>query len=449
MKRQAMRSGAGMALALALWAGLALAGCDATSTTVTPVGAAPAPTPAPAPAPPRWVSAAAGAYHSLALKSDGTLWGWGFDNVGQVGDGSLGDPNPNGGTTGNKAAVTQVGTDTNWSSVSGSTYFSLGLKSDGTLWGWGDTSQLEGNGLTALTPRRIGVATDWKTVAGGVYHAVALKTDGTVWAWGNNASFGGGMVGDGTSGTVIPAPTRVCQFYNATTTSCMAYLPPAKAIAAGDFHSLALLPDGSVWAWGAGAYGALGNVSGVNQLTAAPVCAPGATSSPCSAFLGGAVALTAGASISAALLSDGTVWTWGYNSYGELGDGTYTYRYAPVQVCQTYSAGVCTAYLTGVATLGGGLYHSLALKKDGSLWAWGWNIYGGLGDGTNTDKTLATRVGSDTNWAALAVGGYQHSLAVKTDGTLWGWGLDANRQVGTSTALCGGNGCVPSPGPIK
>ncbi|MBI5562016.1 MAG: hypothetical protein HY894_04055 [Deltaproteobacteria bacterium] len=122
------------------------------------------------------------------------------------------------------------------------------------------------------------------------------------------------------------------------------------------------------------------------------------------------------------LNADGTVWAWGWNGYGELGDGTTTDRLTPVQV----------SGLTGVVSVAAGFYYSLALKSDGTVWAWGYNYYGQLGDGITTSRYTPVQVSGLTGVVSVAAGGY-HSLAVNADGTVWAWGYNVNSQLGDGT----------------
>lgn len=182
-------------------------------------------------------------------------------------------------------------------------------------------------------------------------------------------------------------------------------------VAAGDYHSLALKSDGTVWAWGYNVCGQLGDGTTTSKTT--PVQVFGLT---------GITAIAGGGYHSLALKSDGTVWAWGDNGYGQLGDGTITQRIAPVQV---YG-------LTGITTIAAGNCHSLALKSNGTVWAWGWNGYGQLGDGTTTDKITPVQVSCLTGITTIAAGGIS-SLALKSDGTVWAWGDNYFGQLGDGT----------------
>ena len=279
---------------------------------------------------------ASGTYHSLALrKSDGTLWGWGANNLGQLADR----------TTVERHAPIQVPGLSGIVAIASGSWHSLALKSDGSVWAWGknNAGQL-GDGTTTNRPAPAPVRSLSGAVAvsGGDAHSLALRGDGSVWAWGTNAN---GQLGDGTT-TDRRTPVRVSG------------LSGVGAVAAGIRHSIVLKRDGSVWVWGENSYGELGDGTTTDRLTPVPVRG-----------LSNVVAIAAGAQHSYALKRDGTVWAWGQNIYGALGDGTMTQRLTPVRV----------RGLSGVISIAAGGQHALALRNDGSLWTWGWNDYGQLG----------------------------------------------------------------------
>ena len=181
-----------------------------------------------------------------------------------------------------------------------------------------------------------------------------------------------------------------------------------RSIAAGGSHSVAIASDGTLLTWGDNSYGQLGN--GSNSPYFAPQRVPS---------LAGVMAVAAGARHMLVLKSDGTVWAFGSNGSGQLGDGTTTSRAAPVQV----------SGLTNVTAIAAGSFHSLAIKADGTLWTWGSNSSGRLGDGTTTQRNRPVQITTLSNVVAIA-GGSAHSLAVRSDGTVWSWGSNANGQLG-------------------
>ena len=226
-------------------------------------------------------------------------------------------------------------------------------------------------------------------------------------AWGENAD--AGELGDGTFTNHL-SPEAV---------STANGLPACIALAAGNYFSLALGADGSVWSWGTDEAGQLGNGSDyANPLSPAhniPSLVSGIT---------GAIAISAGDQHGLAVTADGTAWGWGYNVLGQLGDGTTTERDAPVQVCTASSTP-----LSGVIAVSAGGLSSLALKADGTVWAWGWNYFGQLGIGNTTDQHYAVQVTGLSHVVAIAAG-YDHCLALTSDGNVWAWGWNYYGQLG-------------------
>ena len=190
----------------------------------------------------------------------------------------------------------------------------------------------------------------------------------------------------------------------------------AVAVAAGSYHSLALRSDGTVWGFGYNGYGQLGDGTTTNRIL--PVQIPGLTGVTAIAVYGG----NGSPGFSLALKSDGTVWAWGYNGYGALGDGTTTNRTSPVQV----------AGLTNVIAIAAGGYHSLALRSDGTVWAWGYDGQGQLGDGGSSSEYNIVQVSGLTNVIAISAGNY-HSVAVTSDGSVWAWGYNGDGELGDAS----------------
>ena len=335
------------------------------------------------------VGVAAGDWHSLALKNDGTVWAWGAGGSGALGNGDTED----------HGSPVQVSGLSGVVAVAGGGLHSLALKSDGTVWAWGCSY-----GLTeffslpsadcVLRPAQVNGLRGVKAVADGYNHSLALRSDGTVWAWGRGEY---GQRGDGTANLLtVETPVQVSGLSN------------VAALAGGRLRSLAVKNDGTVWAWGHNAGGALGDGSTTNRPT--PVEVSG---------LRGVVAVSGGDSHCLALGSDGTVWAWGLNDWRQLGDGTPAIRTVPMQV----------STLSGVIRAAGGYMHSLAVRNDGTVWAWGDNYSGQLGDGTRTGRSAPVRVSGLSAMTAVA-GGDGHSLALKSDGTVWAWGRDDPGELG-------------------
>ncbi|MBI3042490.1 MAG: Ig-like domain repeat protein, partial [Betaproteobacteria bacterium] len=340
-----------------------------------------------------WTSVSSFYMHSAALKNDGTLWSWGANNFGQLGDGTT--------SSIPRLQPGQVGTESSWTAVTAGNGYTVALRSDGTLWAWGDNGAGQlGNGTNSdlSTPTQITSETDWAAVAAGNGHTVALKTNGTLWAWGNNSY---GQLGGTPANNWIPTQVGSASDW--------------VAVAAAGLYTIALKSNGTLWAWGANYYGQLGKgtTSSAAQTTPTQV----GTASDW-------VAVDAGYAFAVAVKSSGTLWAWGYNAYGQLGDGTSFDRYVPTQV------GSGSLWWSAA----GGGYHTVGLATDGSLWAWGANDYGQVGDGTYSYRIVPAQVGAAGNWSALAVGD-THTVALKGDGTLWTWGNDDTSQLGLGAGV--------------
>ena len=340
------------------------------------------------------VAVAGGLRHNLAVMKDGTVWAWGDNLYGPLGDG----------TTTRSLVPVQVKNLSGVTAVAAGWDHSLGLKSDGTVWAWGrnGSGQL-GNGTTTNSslPVRVSNLSGVIAIAAGASHSLALKSDGTVWAWGNN---GEGELGNGTKNSSVPVQVK--------------NLAGVTAIAAGSSHSLARKSDGTVWAWGNNAAGELGN--GGSKNSTVPVQVKNLT---------GATAVAGGASFSLALKSDGTVWSWGSNAYHTLGDGTLNWSSVPVRV------GNLTA-VTKISTCASAL-DSIALKTDGTVWAWGDNTFGNLGTGTTASTLVPVQ---STITSATAVAATASSFAITSDGATWGWGYNHDGELGDGTTT---NSLVP------
>lgn len=337
---------------------------------------------------------AGGGVHAAALRNNGTVWAWGSNWYGQLGDG----------TNTQRTTPVQVPGLTGITAIATGGRHTVALKNDGTVWAWGGGGQL-GDGTTTdrNTPAQVPGLTGVAAIAAGEMHTVALKNDGTVWAWGRNSY---GQLGDGTNGDPLDhaTPIQVVGLNNIIN------------ISAGYGHSVALKHDGTVWAWGQNWYGQLGDgTSTPNQYSTSPVMVPGMT---------GVTAIAAGVWHTVALKNDGTVWAWGLNSSGELGDGTTTDRTTPVQ-----ATGLSD--VTAIAAS----RHTIALKKDGTVWTWGLNDYGALGlgdEGASTSRTTPTQVPNQTGFVAIAAGS-SLTVALKEDSTIWAWGYNGAGQLGNGT----------------
>jgi len=377
-------------------------------------------------------------HSTLLLKKDvSTVWAWGYNSYGQLGNGTgSGGPTPV-----QVLGPGGLGYLTGVVALSAGELHSMALKSDGTVWAWGQNANGKlGDGTTSkrltpvqvLGPGGLGYLTGVVALSAGELHSMALKSNGMVWTWGDNPN---GQLGNGTE-TSSSTPVQVLG------PGGSGYLTDVVAISGGHHHSVALKSDGTIWAWGGNSYGQLGNGIATNSSTPVQVLGPGG-----SGYLTGVVAISAGYNHSLALKNDGTIWAWGQNANGQLGNGTATNRSTPVQVLDPGGSG----YLTDVLAISSGNYHSIALKSDGTIWVWGWNPYGQLGDGTETSSSTPVQVlgpggsGYLTDVVAIS-GGHHHSVALKSDGTIWAWGYNVYGQLGDGTYTNRSTPVSPPPG---
>ena len=303
---------------------------------------------------------AAGYGHTVALTSDGKVFPWGYNDAGQLGDG----------TTTNRSTPVAV-----------------------------DMSRaLRGKTVIAI--------------AAGDLHTVALTSDGKVFAWGYNYT---GQLGDGTT---TNRSTPVAVNMNGALLG-----KSVTAIAAGYGHTVALTSDGKVFAWGHNYYGELGN-GGYPYVSSTPVAV-----NMSGALLGKRVTAIAASYHTVALTSDGKVFAWGDNETGELGDGTGTNRSTPVAV--DMSGALLGKSMTAIAA---GEFHTVALTSDGKVFAWGNNADGQLGDGTGNGHSTPVAVDMSgallgKSMTAIAAGSY-HTVALTSDEKIFAWGYNYNGELG-------------------
>ena len=339
-----------------------------------------------------WKSISMGALFSAGVMEDGSLWAWGRNQKGQLGDGSNVD----------KLIPKQIGTQTNWAKVSCGAEFMVALKNDGTIWSWGANEEGQlglGSTTNVNTPTQIGISNQWIDISAGARHVLALNTNGVLFSWGSN---GFGQLGDGTN-IYKDIPGIVPNFTE------------WESITAGGGHSLSVRNQGTLMSWGYGIFWQLGNGLDNNLNLPAPI------------DVAAWFEMKAGYYHSVSLKYSGpqqaNLWAWGFNNVGELGDGTTTRRDIPVQI------GTDDSWIK----LGCTIKSTYGIKADNSLWAWGLNTYGQLGDGTNLNISLPLKLTGD-DWQSIGTSTVsEHMIASKLDGSLWAWGKNDYGQLGDGT----------------
>ncbi len=356
---------------------------------------------------------AGGHGHSLALLQNGTVKAWGDNGGGQLGIGptpyqiSMPMQIPAGSLSG--VAAIAAGAD-----------HCLALLSNGTVMTWGANGfgQLGvGNTVNQSIPQQIQTTglSNVVAIAAGYGHCLALLSNGTVRAWGWNS---GGELGIGnTVNQSTPQQIPASSLSNVV------------AVSAGSNHSMALLSNGTVKTWGVNQYGELGIGNTVNQSTPQQIPA---------SSLSNVVAIHAGGAHNLALLANGTVKAWGLNAFGQLGIGSTTDQLAPIQVP--------IGSLSNVAAVAAGFNHSLALLHDGTVRSWGYDNYGQLGAGLTPfpfhQLTPLSIPASNLNNVSAIIAGHWHSFALRSDGAVKAWGWNSTGTLGLGYTSFGG---VPMP----
>jgi len=329
-----------------------------------------------------WCQISTTCSHSLAIRTNGTAWAWGNNYCGQLGDYT---------TYCRSSPVSVVGGFTDWCQVSAGTCHSLGVKSDGTAWAWGNNycGQL-GDYTTYCISSPVSIVggfTDWCQVSAGGCHSLGLKTDGTAWAWGGNYL---GQLGDNTGeyGSCKSSPVSVVGGF---TDWCQ--------VSAGETHSLGVRLNGSLWSWGDNCFGQLGNdADGFVSRKSSPVSVVGGFTDWCQ--------VSAGLCHSLGVRTNGTAWSWGYNYFGQLGDNTGEYA-----SCKSSPVSVVGGF-TDWCQVSAGSCHSLGVRTNGTAWSWGGNYCGQLGDSSITCTSSPVIVsGLYTTWCQVSAGSC-HSLAI-------------------------------------
>lgn len=319
-----------------------------------------------------------------AIKQDNTLWYWG---------GGTGNNGPN--------IPTQIGTETNWINIANSNGHRLAIKNNGTLWAkGGNTFGQLGTGSTILQPEfiQVGMETNWQEISCGTNHSIAIKSDGTLWAWGRNDY---GQIGDGTvvnknSPIQIGTETNWIKIYTSL------------------FSSFAIKSDGTLWSWGLNDYGQLGINSNSNSLIPLQVGIDSNWVKISTGFFYHTLGLK----------SDGSIWSFGLNNFGQLGDGTTINKSTPSQIGND---------LNWIEISGGGSF-SFGIKNNGTLWAWGKNDSGQLGDGTYLQRLTPSLANTDNDWQTVN-SGRDFTNAQKVNGSLYSWGYNFSGQLGIGSYI--------------
>lgn len=317
----------------------------------------------------------------------GFLWGGGRNSSGQLGDG----------TTTDRPTIIPLNSAV-WASVRCGGYHTIGIRTDGTLWVWGSNNKGQvGDGTTTDKTSPFRVDGSWKSAAAGFECTLAIKTDGTLWAWGGNDF---GQLGDGTEiNRNLPVQIGSDTWI---------------AVSSGMDHTVGIKSDGTIWSWGSNWNNQLGTGQDTNLRLSSPVLVDS----------GSWKSVSCGSLHTLAIKSDNTLWSWGNGGNGQLG------RYGAQNIPGQVGDGTWKDASAGVD-------HSVGIKSDGTIWGWGKNTYGQLGItfdfGRNRnlpeqDPNLNESARSGVPWNAVSCG-FEHTLAIKSDNTLWSWGKNTYWQL--------------------
>lgn len=344
-----------------------------------------------------WKNIYPGRYHTLTIKSNGTLWSAGDNDYGQLGDGTFTD----------KLVQTQVGTATDWKEVFVGPHSTVALKNNGTIWGFGWNYYYQlgiGTVIDSNVPVQIGTTSDWKQVSIGDLACAAIKTNGTLWTWGSNYN---GILGNGSTANYTNYAATPVQIGTDTNWKIVSL----AGNAGGNDYALAIKNDGTLWGWGKNYSGALG--SGGNKYVPTQISIDTDWVD---------VKVTGGGGV--ATKSDGSRWAWGFNTYGSYGNGN------------NISSSISTpAYVGNVADwekISVGSLHTLAIKNDGTLWAWGYNDYGQLGTSNYVSSNIPIQIGVANDWKNVFAG-WQNSYAIKNNYSLFDTGFNGQGQLMNGT----------------
>lgn len=321
-----------------------------------------------------WKQAGGGYGQSAAIKSDGTLWNWGYNFYGNLGDNTM---------VTRLSPVQTISGGTNWKQVSSGIYHTAAIKTDGTLWTWGYNSsgQLGDNTIANRSSpvQTVAGGATWKQVACGGYHTAAIKNDGTLWAWGMNSS---SQLGDS---TVVNKSSPI-QITGGGTTNW-------KQVSCGLGHTGAIKTDGSLWLCGSNGYGQIGNNLGTSSYQVQTT--PGGTNWK---------QVSCGGSSTMAIKTDGSLWAWGQNSLGMLALNNITNQVVPVR--DMTSGTNWKSVATGESSM-------VAIKTDGTLWTCGASTT--LGDNTQVNKSSPVQtVAGGTNWKSIPAGYFNENVMAIT-----------------------------------
>jgi alpha-tubulin suppressor-like RCC1 family protein len=340
-----------------------------------------------------WTSVSVGTSFVAALRADNTLWTWGNNSLGQLGQSD----------TIHRSSPVQVGTSS-WTSISAAGAVLMAKRNDNTIWSWGhnNNGQLGLNNLVnCSSPVQVGTSS-WTNISAGALRGIAIDSTNSLYVWGDGTHAGNGMQELVHRSSPVQLP-----LYNINARSSPAQLHSGSwtSLIGTGTNIAAIRSDGTLWGWGTNSLGLFGTNDQLRRFL------------PTQIMPGSWAQVSIGGSSLIARRSDGTLWAIGDNTAGQLGLNDRAHRSSPVQIGTSNWLRV---------SVGGS--HAVAIRSDNTLWGWGNGTHGAVGDGTGISRSSPVQI-SASSWTAVSAG-FRHSLAIRSDTTLWGWGGDATYSIG-------------------
>lgn len=331
---------------------------------------------------------------TMTIPTDGQIWGWGYNILGQLGDGSK---------TSRLTPVSIHGNKKTFCKINGGLNYTIGLEYNGQVWAWGYNAY--GNLGDDSTTNRctpvsvLGAKKTFCKITSGQNHIIVLQNNGQIWGWGYNNN---GQLGDNT----VASKRTPVSILGGKKTFC--------EISASQYSTFGIEHDGQVWSWGYNTYGLLGIDSLDNKST--PVSVLGNKKTFCK--------IAGGTNHAIGLDYNGQVWAWGYNLYGRIGDNSLTSRLTPVSILGDKKT---------FCKITGGQNHTVCIQHNGQVWSWGYNNNGQLGDDSTTSKRTPVSIHGNKKTFCQISTGQNHTIGIEHNGNIWTWGYNTHGQIGDNS----------------
>ncbi len=332
---------------------------------------------------------ATGGSYGLAIDKSDKLWGWGYNSYGQLGNN----------LTATALSPVLIENEINFKDISAGVDYTIAIDENDNLWAWGNNKYgklgIESTTLKSIIPTKLRTEVKFKKISAGQYHSLAIDENGDIWGWGynNHGQLGFVSTGSNYENKPIKIETEV----------------KFKEIVAGQYHSLAIDESGNLWSWGYNNNGQLGDGSETKRSIPMKIETEVKFKE---------IAIGNGSDYNLAIDESGNLWSWGYGTNGQLGNGV-TKRLKPGIIQSEVKAQKVQA----------GRYHCVVIDENGNLWSWGDGKQGQLGTGTTTSALNPKKIDTNVKFIEIKTG-ISHTLAIDENGSLWGWGINTDAELG-------------------